>query len=77
MKLASVQHLRQLVKDNYEAIAADFDVTRRKKIWPKLAELSELVEGKSRVLDLGCGNGRLFEELKNKGRVLFRNRHEC
>lgn len=67
MKLASVQHLRQLVKDNYEAIAADFDVTRRKKIWPKLAELSELVEGKSRVLDLGCGNGRLFEELKNKG----------
>ncbi len=65
------QKLLDIVKNNYEEIAEDFSSTRN-YIWPKLKKI--IVEtprrGVSRdinnVLDLGCGNGRLFELFKNK-----------
>jgi SAM-dependent methyltransferase len=66
MKQETVDKLLVVVKKNYETIASDFDLTRKKEIWPKMRELAATVPAGARVLDLGCGNGRLLEALENK-----------
>lgn len=49
----------------YEAIAGQFSATR-KFIWEDFKPLMEHVSPGDKVLDAGCGNGRLFELLKDK-----------
>lgn len=66
MEQKIVEQLLLTVKNNYEAIAVDFNLTRKKEIWPKMRELGETVKDNSNVLDVGCGNGRLLEVLVNK-----------
>lgn len=66
MKLKTDQELLEIVRRNYQEIAADFNTTRKKEIWPKIRELAEFVPDKSKILDVGCGNGRLLEALTNK-----------
>lgn len=66
MKQDTKNRLLKIVHNNYREIAAQFDVTRKKYIWPELERvLSDLHDGDS-ILDVGCGNGRLIENLKNK-----------
>ena len=50
------KNLLELVKRNYGEIAADFDLTRKKDLWPELIKLSEMVKNGDRVLDVGCSN---------------------
>jgi 2-polyprenyl-3-methyl-5-hydroxy-6-metoxy-1,4-benzoquinol methylase len=65
MKKEVQNKLLKIVHDNYREIATQFDVTRKKYIWPELANvLSNLKDGDS-LLDVGCGNGRLIENLGN------------
>lgn len=45
---------------NYNLIADDFSRTRN-VLWPELGFLRDYMEDGDRVLDLGCGNGRLLE----------------
>lgn len=66
MKKKIVEQLLLVVKRNYEAIAVDFDLTRKKEVWPKMRELAEVVNNNDKVLDVGCGNGRLLEVFVNK-----------
>ncbi len=66
MDKKTAQELLDLVKRNYQEIAADFDATRKKEIWPKMRELAEIVGERASVLDVGCGNGRLLEAFSNK-----------
>lgn len=66
MKKQTEDKLLQIVHDNYREIAAQFDVTRKKYLWPELENvLVNLKEGDS-ILDVGCGNGRLLENLSNR-----------
>jgi len=50
---------------DYEIIAESFSKTR-KYLWPELEELTKYVKKNSQILDLGCGNGRLYELFKDK-----------
>ena len=61
--------LLKLVRDNYRTIAGDFDITRRKGLWPEVAKLADGVDcslAKKSVLDAGCGQGRLYECFRDK-----------
>lgn len=66
MKQEMVEKLLNLVQSNYQIIAADFATTRKKEIWPEVKVLAEKIENGSRVLDVGCGSGRLLEALSDK-----------
>jgi tRNA (uracil-5-)-methyltransferase TRM9 len=51
------EDIRETVRQTFEAIAEHFDITRYKP-WPETVEYVEALPEKSRVLDIGCGNGR-------------------
>ncbi len=48
---------KEIVRQTFEAIAEHFDMTRYKP-WPETVEYVESLPEKSRILDIGCGNGR-------------------
>lgn len=60
--------LRQSVIESYDIIAKDWDVTRQNN-WPEFNLLKGKIPDGSKVLDLGCGNGRLYSFLKDNFKV--------
>lgn len=52
-------------KADYNGISDSFSESRS-ELWPELEELKKHIEDKERILDLGCGNGRLYEIFKDK-----------
>ena len=65
MRKKIVDEIRQGVVESYEAIAGEFDQSRTRP-WPEFEGFSPFVHSGDKILDLGCGNGRLFEILKSK-----------
>lgn len=57
------KELLKIVKRNYEEDARTFDETREKRIWPPLLAMLNNVKMGSRILDVGCGNGRILKVL--------------
>ncbi|KKP37629.1 MAG: hypothetical protein UR27_C0004G0042 [Candidatus Peregrinibacteria bacterium GW2011_GWA2_33_10] len=53
-----------IVNQNYEEIGQEFSETR-KHIWPEFKFFEKYFKKGAKVLDVGCGNGRLVEFLKN------------
>jgi len=53
------------VKEAYAKIASEFDATR-KTLWPGFKEFQKYIGEGRRVLDVGCGNGRLSLLVENK-----------
>lgn len=60
------KEILNIVKSNYNKIAKEFAVSRNKKMWPEIVKQVEKIDKGKRVLDLGCGTGRLLEELIKK-----------
>jgi len=60
------KRIRQKVKDDYNQIAEDFSSTR-KRVWKDFERFTPFFDKNSRLLDLGCGNGRLLLYLNEVG----------
>jgi trans-aconitate methyltransferase len=59
------ENIMKETQENYEKFAEDFSSTRQKP-WPEFPWLKKYIENESKILELGCGNGRLLSELKDK-----------
>jgi len=59
------KYLLEKVRKDYNFIAEDFSRTRG-KIWEELDFLGKYANPGEKILDLGCGNGRLYGSLKDK-----------
>lgn len=58
-------YLLEKTKEDYNLISDEFSRTRNKN-WEELNFLANNVAPNKRILDLGCGNGRLYELFKDK-----------
>lgn len=65
MPLSASQQIQQ-VKDHYNTISDHFSQTRTKPLWAEILPFLKEVKNGMRVLDLGCGNGRLLTEFSSK-----------
>jgi 2-polyprenyl-3-methyl-5-hydroxy-6-metoxy-1,4-benzoquinol methylase len=66
MKKKTQKKLLKIVRENYNKIADEFNETRKKYLWPELIKLAGLVKNGDKILDAGCGNGRLSEAFRGK-----------
>jgi len=66
MRLKQRKRILSLVKKNYQEIAKHFSQTRQKRLWPEVIDFAKKIKNGEKVLDLGCGNGRLLDELKEE-----------
>jgi len=65
MNLAKAYQISEENKKTYNEVADDFYQTRR-KYSPEIEELKAYTIEGEKVLDLGCGTGRLYEIFKDK-----------
>lgn len=65
MRRKKQKELLTLVQDNYQEIAKHFSQTREQRMWPEIIDIAKKISSSDNVLDVGCGNGRLVEELDN------------
>jgi len=67
MDKARADELLIRTRDNYDSFAGSFAQTRE-HLWPEMASLAEgNFKAGSRVLDIGCGNGRFYPFFEKKG----------
>lgn len=59
MKSISYARIKKELKNTYETVAQEFSQTRR-KAWEEMEYLGSKVWEGAKVLDIGCGNGRLL-----------------
>jgi ubiquinone/menaquinone biosynthesis C-methylase UbiE len=64
MKQEIAEKILNKVKADYSKIAPDFSRTRN-KYWEEMRGFAKRLAPGDRVLDLGCGNGRLYEVLQD------------
>ena len=64
MKESTAKQLLKKVENDYDLIAEEFSDTR-KWLWPEFDNFKKYLKDRQTILDLGCGNGRLYELLKD------------
>jgi SAM-dependent methyltransferase len=63
------KELLGIIKKNYKEIAGHYNETRKKHLeplWSRLVEYAQAARDGSKILDAGCGNGRLIEAFTGK-----------
>ena len=73
------KEILKVVKNNYSAIAKDFNETRAKPVWPELKNIVSTIFEPDKhysVLDVGCGNGRLLSILPT-GQISYLGADNC
>ena len=66
MNKKTEKELLSIVKRNYIEIADHYSETRKKHLWPELIKLTENIKAGGKVLDVGCGSGKLLTAFENK-----------
>jgi len=69
MNKQTQKNLLNIVKRNYEEIAEHYSKTRKKHLlplWAELVKIAKDVKSRDKILDIGCGNGRLLKVFKDK-----------
>lgn len=65
MHQSKAEKIIDQVKASYSSIASEFNQTR-KQPWKEFEHFLTYVHPGDRILDVGCGNGRLYETLEKK-----------
>ncbi|MDP2625167.1 MAG: WecB/TagA/CpsF family glycosyltransferase, partial [Candidatus Peregrinibacteria bacterium] len=65
MRSETAIRLLETVRDTYDEIADQFDRTRQ-KVWSDFDFFTEFLLENPRILDVGCGNGRLLKYFEDK-----------
>lgn len=65
MKAESARQLIEKTRSSYNAIAESFSRTRA-TLWPALYSFKDYIKESNKVLDIGCGNGRLLKLFEDK-----------
>ncbi|MBI5254630.1 class I SAM-dependent methyltransferase [Candidatus Falkowbacteria bacterium] len=65
MTSQTVSKILELTKSGYQTIAQDFSNTRN-FLWQDLQLFKDYIKDSAKMLDLGCGNGRLIQLLEGK-----------
>jgi len=60
------EKISQLVKEGYDKISDHFSQTRYRP-WSEFALFKQYIREGQKILDLGCGNGRWYQFLKEQG----------
>lgn len=66
MDVKTAEKLLALVKRNYAEIAPEFALSREKTLWPEMESLAAEIKTGAKILDAGCGSGRLLKVLADK-----------
>lgn len=66
MDVTYAQRLLKTTRNYYEQRARDFSASRQRD-WPLFISLAHYIKKGDRVLDLGCGNGRFYPLVSQKG----------
>lgn len=61
MKEAYANELLKISRDGYDNVAKNFSETRN-AFWNELSFLKSYLKNGDKILDIGCGNGRFFEQ---------------
>ncbi|MFH0814697.1 MAG: class I SAM-dependent methyltransferase [Candidatus Falkowbacteria bacterium] len=65
MNATTINKILELTKNGYQTIAQDFSNTRN-FLWEDLQLFKDYIKDNAKMLDLGCGNGRLIQLLEGK-----------
>jgi alkylated DNA repair protein alkB family protein 8 len=69
MRQKTAQHLSEQVKKSYNQIAEHFSQTRHTP-WTEFQYFEKYLKPEQKILDLGCGNGRLL----NSSKIIFKTK---
>jgi len=70
MKEKTKKEILVSVKKTYNSIAEDFSETR-KMHWHEFEDFLKYIKNNDTIVDLGCGNGRLYHFLKDKRKIKY------
>lgn len=71
MKKELIEKILQETETGYDLIADKFSQTRNKKFWSDLEFIRDYAKDGDKILDFGCGNGRLLELFSDKNIEYF------
>lgn len=70
MKDKEVNKILEFVKEDYSKTAEEFD-ERRQTPWKEFKIFLKYIKNNDKIADIGCGNGRFLDFLKNKRKVKY------